>query len=150
MELPVAPPVAPMLARLTRSLPSDGYVYEPKWDGFRCLVFRQGAALDMRSRNDRPLARYFPELAEGFARLGKQRFTLDGEIVIVNETGADFAALLSRLHPAASRVDGTRRRPRSSRSTFLLSATGICETSPSASAAGCSKASWPERISRCT
>src|SRR5205085_1318175 len=60
--LPLTPPVAPMLARLARELPLDGYVYEPKWDGFRCLAFRDGGAVDLRSRNQRPLARYLPEL----------------------------------------------------------------------------------------
>jgi ATP-dependent DNA ligase len=109
MAVVVHPPVAPMLARLARELPDDGYLYEPKWDGFRCLAFRDGDELDLRSRNQRPLARYFPELAEALLALPTERFVLDGEIVAVTEAGADFPALLARLHPAASRVERLRR-----------------------------------------
>jgi ATP-dependent DNA ligase len=103
------PPVAPMLARLARELPDDGYLYEPKWDGFRCLAFREGGEIDLRSRNQRPLARYFPELEEAFLALPPGRFVVDGEIVAVSEGGADFPALLARLHPASSRVERLRR-----------------------------------------
>ncbi|HEX2044729.1 MAG TPA: ATP-dependent DNA ligase [Gaiellaceae bacterium] len=106
MNLPVVPPVPPMLARLARKLPVDGFLYEPKWDGFRCLAFRAGEDVDLRSRNDRPLARYFPELVSAFRALPTGRFVLDGEIVVVgSEGGSDFDALLARLHPAASRVE---------------------------------------------
>jgi ATP-dependent DNA ligase len=90
----------PMLARLERDLPGDGYLYEPKWDGFRCLAFRDGDEVDLRSRNDRPLARYFPELVQALRALPLDRFVLDGEIV-----ARDFESLLRRLHPAASRVE---------------------------------------------
>ena len=76
------PPVAPMLARLERELPRDGYLYEPKWDGFRCLAFPDGEAVDLRSRNQRPLARYFPELVRALRKLPLERFALDGEIVV--------------------------------------------------------------------
>ncbi len=70
MDLTVAPPLSPMLATLTRAVPvDDGFIYEPKWDGFRCVVFRSGDEVDMRSRNQRPLARYFPELVEAFRKL---------------------------------------------------------------------------------
>jgi ATP-dependent DNA ligase len=89
-----------MLARLERELPRDGYLYEPKWDGFRCLVFRDGGDVDLRSRNQRPLARYFPELVEALRGLSLEQFALDGEIIVAG----DFEALLRRLHPAASRV----------------------------------------------
>ena len=106
MDLPVVPPVAPMLAKLSHELPSGGYVYEPKWDGFRCLAFRAGDDVDLRSRHDRPLARYFPELVEALRSLRKERLVLDGEIVLLD---ADFAALMARLHPAASRVERLRR-----------------------------------------
>jgi ATP-dependent DNA ligase len=99
--LPVRPPLAPMLARLARELPHDGYLYEPKWDGFRCLVFRDGDDVDLRSRNQRPLARFFPELVAALRALPLERFVLDGEIVVAG----DFEALLRRLHPAASRVE---------------------------------------------
>jgi ATP-dependent DNA ligase len=101
MTLVVQPPLAPMLARRERELPRDGYVYEPKWDGFRCLVFRDGDEIDLRSRNQRPLARYFPELVAALRALPVDRFVLDGEIVVAG----DFDALLRRLHPAASRVE---------------------------------------------
>jgi ATP-dependent DNA ligase len=101
MTLAVKPPVAPMLARLERELPHDGYLYEPKWDGFRCMVFRDEADVDLRSRNQRPLARYFPELVRALLDLPVERFALDGEIVVPG----DFEALLRRLHPAASRVE---------------------------------------------
>lgn len=103
-DLPVRPPVAPMLGRLVRELPLGDYVYEPKWDGFRCLVFRCGGHVELRSRNDRPLGRYFPELVDALARLPVRRFVLDGEILVARPGGYDFAALMGRLHPAASRV----------------------------------------------
>jgi ATP-dependent DNA ligase len=90
-----------MLARLERELPRDGYLYEPKWDGFRCLVFRDGGEIDLRSRNERPLARYFPELVRALLALPVERYALDGEIVVAG----DFEELLRRLHPAASRVE---------------------------------------------
>jgi len=96
--------VEPMLARLVRELPPEGYRYEPKWDGFRAIVAREGDGVRIRSRHGRPLARYFPELVEAFLALGEADLTLDGEIVVETEHGADFAALMSRLHPAASRV----------------------------------------------
>ncbi len=105
MKLPVSPPVAPMLAKAAKALPvADGLIYEPKWDGFRCIVFRDGDELELGSRNERPLTRYFPELVgEGLARL-PQRCVVDGEIVIVGADGLDFEALLQRIHPADSRV----------------------------------------------
>src|SRR5215218_2709044 len=103
------PATAPMLARLERELPRGGYLYEPKWDGFRCLAFRDGDDVDLRSRNQRPLARYFPELVEALVALPERRFVLDAEILVVREARFDFAALLSRLHPAASRVERLRR-----------------------------------------
>lgn len=106
MVLPVRPPLKPMLARLTRSLPDRGsFVFEPKWDGFRCLAFRDGSNVDLRSRHDRPFARYFPELVDAMLSLPTQRFVMDGEIVLVRDGTFDFEALMSRLHPAASRVE---------------------------------------------
>jgi ATP-dependent DNA ligase len=93
-----------MLARLVRDLPEGDYVFEPKWDGFRALIFRDGEHVDVRSRNDRPLARYFPEVVEAVRSIVEPRFVLDGEIVVVGPRGLDFAALMARLHPAATRV----------------------------------------------
>ena len=124
MTLAVRPPVAPMLARLARELPVDGYVYEPKWDGFRCLVFRDGGDVDLRSRNDRPLGRYFPELCEALATLPETSFVLDGEIVLRSGSGFDFPALLQRLHPARSRVERLRREQPASLIAFDLLALG--------------------------
>ena len=98
-----------MLARLERELPRDGYLYEPKWDGFRCLVFREGDDVDLRSRHDRPLARYFPEVVEGVLRVPEQRFALDGELLARRDGVLDFPSLLGRIHPAASRVERLRR-----------------------------------------
>ncbi|HEU0035922.1 MAG TPA: ATP-dependent DNA ligase [Kofleriaceae bacterium] len=93
----------PMLAALQRELPIGRYLYEPKWDGLRCLAFVERGKVDLRSRHGKPLARYFPELVEALVALGRD-CVLDGEIVIVGERGFDFAALLNRTHPAASRV----------------------------------------------
>ncbi|MFD3459020.1 ATP-dependent DNA ligase [Nocardia fluminea] len=105
MDLPVMPPVRPMLAKSTPSLPREpGLSYEPKWDGFRCIVFRDGDEIELGSRNDRPLTRYFPELAELLKQALPSRCVIDGEIVVVTEHGLDFDTLQQRLHPAASRV----------------------------------------------
>jgi ATP-dependent DNA ligase len=106
MELAVRPPVAPMLARLARSLPTGGeLIYEPKWDGFRCLVFRADDEIDMRSRNDRPLARYFPEIVTALRTLSEPYVVLDGELLVERHGTYDFSALLARLHPARTRVE---------------------------------------------
>ncbi|MEY9926215.1 ATP-dependent DNA ligase [Catenulispora sp. GP43] len=105
MDLPVMPPVRPMLATAVREVPrSPGLAYEPKWDGFRCVVFRDGPEVELGSRNDRPLTRYFPELVELLARALPERCVVDGEIVVVTGDGLDFDTLQNRLHPAASRV----------------------------------------------
>jgi ATP-dependent DNA ligase len=97
-----------MLAALADDLPRGDYLYEPKWDGFRCLAFREGDDIDLRSRHGRALARYFPELVEALRGLPAHRFALDGEIVVPSGEGFDFAALLQRIHPAASRVERLR------------------------------------------
>jgi ATP-dependent DNA ligase len=105
VDLPVKPPVKPMLAKAVQAVPrAPGLSYEPKWDGFRCIVFRDGDEIELGSRNDRPLTRYFPELAELLKAALPRRCVVDGEIVIVTGTGLDFEALQLRLHPAASRV----------------------------------------------
>ncbi|MEU0539783.1 ATP-dependent DNA ligase [Nocardia sp. NPDC005978] len=106
MELPVMPPVKPMLAKSVSALPREsGLRYEPKWDGFRCIVFRDGDEIELGSRNDRPLTRYFPELVELLGTVLPDKCVIDGEIVIVTEHGLDFDTLQQRLHPAASRVN---------------------------------------------
>jgi ATP-dependent DNA ligase len=105
MTLPLKPPLEPMLAKLARELPPDGDVlYEPKWDGFRCIVFRDGDDLDLQSRNQKPLLRYFPELREPLLEQLPEQVVLDGELVVANERGLDFDALQLRQHPAESRV----------------------------------------------
>jgi ATP-dependent DNA ligase len=99
------PPVAPMLAKLARELPAgEDLVYEPKWDGFRCVAFRDGDEVELGSRNERPLTRYFPELLGPIQQEFPTRAVVDGEIVIAGEHGLEFEALLQRIHPAASRV----------------------------------------------
>jgi ATP-dependent DNA ligase len=102
---PVAPPIAPMLARLAEEVPDGpGWLYEPKWDGFRAIVFRPGRDVFIQSRDLRPLDRYFPEMHEAFGRLVPAEAVVDGELVIAGGAGLDFDALQMRLHPAASRV----------------------------------------------
>ena len=123
MQLPVRPPVRPMLCRLARELPRGDYVYEPKWDGFRCLAFCAADEIDLRSRNGRPFARYFPELVPALRQL--PGLVLDGELVIAARDRFDFDALLARLHPAASRVELLSREAPASFVTFdLLAAHG--------------------------
>jgi ATP-dependent DNA ligase len=107
MDLPVNPPVAPMLAKPVDAIPTGDYVFEPKWDGFRSIVFRDGDEIEIGSRNERPMTRYFPELAVAFRAGLPERCVIDGEIVIPDAEGKrlDFEALLQRVHPAASRVE---------------------------------------------
>lgn len=105
MELPVKPPVRPMLAKAVREVPeAPGMYYEPKWDGFRCVAFRDGTEVELGSRNDRPLTRYFPELLGVLREALPPRCVVDGEIVVVTDAGLDFDTLQNRLHPAESRV----------------------------------------------
>ena len=105
MTLPVNPPVSPMLAKLARELPTTpGLLYEPKWDGFRCIVFRDGDDLELGSRNEKPLTRYFPDLVEPLRAALPDRVVVDGEIVIATDSGLDFDLLSLRIHPAKSRV----------------------------------------------
>jgi ATP-dependent DNA ligase len=105
MDLPVNPPVLPMLAKRVDALPEgEGWIFEPKWDGFRSLVFRDGDGVFIQSRDEKPLARYYPELLDPLKAQLPERVVLDGEIVIVGEHGLEFDALQLRLHPAQSRV----------------------------------------------
>ncbi|MCE3031947.1 ATP-dependent DNA ligase [Streptomyces sp. CMSTAAHL-2] len=103
MELPVMPPVKPMLAKSVARIP-PGMHYEAKWDGFRAIVFRDGAEIELGSRTGKPLTRYFPELVEALRERVPKRCVLDGEIVIARAGHLDFDALTERIHPAASRV----------------------------------------------
>jgi ATP-dependent DNA ligase len=104
VDLPVQPPVEPMLAKLTRELPRGELLYEPKWDGFRCLVFRDGDELFLQSRNGKPLDRYFPELQRPLREQLPARCVVDGELVVPRDGILDFDALSERIHPADSRV----------------------------------------------
>ena len=108
MPFPFDPPLEPMLAKPTPEIPAgDGWIYEPKWDGFRALAFRDGPEVYLQSRDLKPLNRYFPELEAPLLALGAPdaRFVLDGEVVIARpDGGLDFDSLLMRIHPAASRV----------------------------------------------
>jgi ATP-dependent DNA ligase len=105
MDLPVNPPVGPMLAKAVAAIPSGDYVFEPKWDGFRSIVFRDGDEVEIGSRNERPMTRYFPELVAAIKAELPERCVIDGEIVIPSGPRLDFDALLQRIHPAASRVE---------------------------------------------
>jgi len=94
-----------MLAKVADELPhGDGYLFEPKWDGFRAIVFRKGSEVVIQSRDLRPLDRYFPELAKSLGEILPKGCVIDGEIVVATRSGLDFDALQQRLHPAASRV----------------------------------------------
>ena len=105
MALPFEPPLEPMLAKAADNLPSDdGWLFEPKWDGFRALVFRDGDEIYTQSRDLKPLDRYFPELADPLRAALPERCVLDGEVVIARDGALHFEALLLRIHPAASRV----------------------------------------------
>lgn len=105
MELPVNPPILPMLAKRVGELPpGEGWLFEPKWDGFRTLIFRDADEVFIQSRDEKPLDRYFPELIEPLKAQLPKKCVLDGEIVIAAADGLDFDALQLRLHPAASRV----------------------------------------------
>ena len=94
-----------MLAKRVEELPTDGdWIFEPKWDGFRTLIFRDGDEVELGSRNEKPLTRYFPEVVEAVKANLPERCVVDGEIVIVAGKGLDFVTLLQRIHPADSRV----------------------------------------------
>ena len=103
MDLPVMPPVSPMLSKSVKAIPDVGHV-EPKWDGFRTIVFQDGDEVELGSRNERPMTRYFPELVEALRANLPERCVVDGEIILVRDGQLDFDALQQRIHPAASRV----------------------------------------------
>lgn len=106
MQLPIMPPVKPMLAKPVKKIPTGEMSYEPKWDGFRSIIFRDGDDVEIGSRNERPMTRYFPELVEAVKANLPARCVIDGEIVVVGPAGdrLDFEVLAQRIHPAASRV----------------------------------------------
>ena len=129
MDLPLQPPVAPMLAKSVKGVPAadsvpGGLLYEPKWDGFRCIVFRDGDEVELSSRGEKPLTRYFPEVVEAVKAELPARCVVDGEVVVVSGQGLDFVTLQNRIHPAKSRVDMLARETPASFVAFDLLALG--------------------------
>ena len=147
------PPVRPMLAKAAHDVPrAEGLRFEPKWDGFRCIVFRDGDEVELGSRNDRPLTRYFPEMPEPLKAALPERCVVDGEIVLVGADGLDFDALQQRIHPAGLPHQHAGRghaRPASWPSTCWRSTTATCAASRSTSAAACSSRWSTRRTPRC-
>lgn len=129
MQLPVMPPISPMLAKSVPEIP-PGASYEPKWDGFRSICFRDGDEVVLGSRNERPLTRYFPELIDAALAELPDRCVIDGEIVIATDRGLDFEALQLRLHPAASRVTMLAAKTPASFIAFDLLALGDDDYTP--------------------
>jgi ATP-dependent DNA ligase len=125
MDLPVMPPVKPMLAKAATKLPvGDGVYYEPKWDGFRCVVFRDGDEVELGSRNERPLTRYFPEVVAAVKANLPEKCVVDGEIVVPRGDRLHFEDLLQRIHPAESRVNMLAEQTPASFVAFDLLALG--------------------------
>jgi ATP-dependent DNA ligase len=106
MALPLSPPVKPQLAQSSRDLPEgEGWCYEPKWDGFRTIAFREGGEVFLQSRNGRPMNRYFPDVVEQLEAIDADRVVIDGEMVVIVDGVQEFDLLSQRIHPAASRVE---------------------------------------------
>src|SRR3954463_1346326 len=124
-SFPIEPPIEPMLAKISEQIPAAGeYLFEPKWDGFRALVFRGGGDVFIQSRDLRPLDRYFPELHDGLIAALPDGCVVDGEIVIATPHGLDFDRLQLRLHPAASRAAKLAKETPSSFVAFDLLGAG--------------------------
>ncbi len=123
MQLPVMPPIRPMLAKAVKTIP-PGASYEPKWDGFRSILFRDGDDVEFGSRNERPMTRYFPELVEAARAELPDRCVIDGEIVVALNAGLDFEALQQRIHPADSRVQMLAKKTPASFIAFDVLALG--------------------------
>jgi ATP-dependent DNA ligase len=125
VALPLSPPVKPQLARSAKDLPEgDGWMYEPKWDGFRTIVFRDGADVHLQSRNGKPMNRYFPDVVEQVAKLPAKKAVLDGEMIVVVDGFQEFDLLSQRIHPAASRVEKLARETPAAFVAFDLLADG--------------------------
>jgi len=125
VSLPLAEPLAPQLARSAKDLPTgEGWCYEPKWDGFRTIVFRDGDSVRLQSRNGKPMNRYFPEVVEHVVELAPQRLVLDGELIVVVDGIQEFDLLSQRIHPAASRVERLARETPAALVAFDLLAEG--------------------------
>src|SRR5882757_2412776 len=104
VDLPVMPPVSPMLAKAVPELPVGDLLYEPKWDGFRSIIFRDGDEVEIGSRNEKPMTRYFPDVVEAVKAAFPKRCVIDGEIVVPIDSRLEFETLQQRIHPAESRV----------------------------------------------
>jgi ATP-dependent DNA ligase len=125
VSLPLSPPLKPQLAKSSRDLPAgDGWCYEPKWDGFRTIVFRDGDEVHLQSRNGRPMNRYFPDIVEQALALKAKRYVLDGEMVVTVDGIQEFDLLSQRIHPAASRVERLREETPATLVAFDLLAEG--------------------------
>jgi ATP-dependent DNA ligase len=125
LKLPLSPPVQPQLAKSARELPAgDDWCYEPKWDGFRTIVFRDGDEVHLQSRNGRPMNRYFPDVVEQALALPAQRYVLDGEMVVTVDGVQEFDLLSQRIHPAASRVERLAKETPAALVAFDLLAEG--------------------------
>jgi len=124
LNLPVMPPVAPMLAKAVPRIPEGALSFEPKWDGFRSIIFRDGDEVEIGSRNEKPMTRYFPELVEAVKVSLPDRCVVDGEIVVVVGERLEFEVLQQRIHPAASRVNRLARETPASFIAFDLLAAG--------------------------
>jgi ATP-dependent DNA ligase len=125
VSLPLSPPIKPQLAKSSRDLPAgDGWCYEPKWDGFRTIVFRDGDEVHLQSRNGKPMNRYFPDIVEQALALKAKRYVLDGEMVVTVDDVQEFDLLSQRIHPAASRVERLREETPATLVAFDLLAEG--------------------------
>src|SRR4051812_38189917 len=128
MQLPVMPPVQPMLAKSVKGVPDPGKVggpsFEPKWDGFRCIVFRDGDEVELASRNTKPLTRYFPEVVAAVRDQLPERCVLDGELFVAIGERLEFEVLQERIHPASSRIDMLSEKTPASFVAFDLLALG--------------------------
>ncbi len=146
MDLPVPFPLKPMLAKPNDGIPEGDWLFEPKWDGFRCIVFRDGDEIELGSRNERPLTRYFPEMLDPLRAALPERCVVDGEIVVAVDDHLDFDALGQRIHPADSRVRMLAEKTPAAFVAFDLLALGDRSLldQPFAERRRC----WPKRSSR--
>ena len=125
MTLPLKPPLKPQLAKSARELPEgDQWCFEPKFDGFRTIVFRDGDDVQLQSRNGRPMNRYFPDVVEQVLALPQDRLVLDGEMIVVVDGVQEFDLLSQRIHPAASRVERLAKETPAALVAFDLLAEG--------------------------
>jgi ATP-dependent DNA ligase len=125
VTLPLSPPVQPQLARSAKEVPQgDGWRYEPKWDGFRTIAFRDGGDVHLQSRNGRPMNRYFPEVVEQLRKLPAKQLVIDGELIVVVDGVQEFDLLSQRIHPATSRVERLARETPAAFVAFDLLADG--------------------------